>query len=334
MIRGSARWLAYGVVAFLFSTAPLMAQQKGQWMPGQVGLNAGVMPDPGISYVNIDLNYVSDTLNDRNGNALPNISGNYNVWVVESILYYVPKFKLFGAKIGFMLAQPTAANGSLDLDLGNPPKFSGSGGGYGFTDTYVQPFTLGWHFKRADIYGAYAFFAPTGRYNPGATNNVGTGFWGNDFITGTTVYLTKNKGTTANLFTDWEFHGSKQGANNTRLTPGQTFTTEWGLGQVLPLKKDFSRLLQLGAVGYDQWQVSNNGGTLADGVTPASRLPSYTVHSAGLQANFILPPKALNFYFKYYWEYKAIARPIGHTLGFGLTYTFRIPKPEPPAAPP
>ena len=103
---------------------------------------------------------------------------------------------------------------------------------------------------------------------------------------------------------------------------------------MLPLKKDFSRLLQLGAVGYDQWQVSNNGGTLADGVTPASRLPSYTVHSAGLQANFILPPKALNFYFKYYWEYKAIARPIGHTLGFGLTYTFRIPKPEPPAAPP
>ncbi len=83
---------------------------------------------------------------------------------------------------------------------------------------------------------------------------------------------------------------------------------------MLPLKKDFSRLLQLGGVGYDQWQVSANGGTLADGVTAASRLPYYSVHSAGLQSNLILPPKNLNFYFKYYWEYSAKAHPRGAQL--------------------
>jgi hypothetical protein len=35
----------------------VLAQQKPQWMPGQVGLNAGILPSPGFTYVNIDENY-------------------------------------------------------------------------------------------------------------------------------------------------------------------------------------------------------------------------------------------------------------------------------------
>jgi hypothetical protein len=87
---------------------------------------------------------------------------------------------------------------------------------------------------------------------------------GNDLTSGLTYYITKNKATTANLATDWEIHGQKSGTN---ITPGQAFTIEWGFGQVLPLKKDFSRLLQLGLVGYDQWQVSKSSGTLTLGVS-------------------------------------------------------------------
>jgi hypothetical protein len=30
----------------------LFGQQKGQWLPGQFGLNAGVIPEPGITYAN------------------------------------------------------------------------------------------------------------------------------------------------------------------------------------------------------------------------------------------------------------------------------------------
>jgi hypothetical protein len=106
---------------------------------------------------------------------------------------------------------------------------------------------MGWHFKRADFNVGYAFIAPTGRFVPaGASDNVGSGYWGNDITSGTTYYVTKNKGTTANLFTDFESHRQKTGTN---FTPGQAFTIEWGVGQTLPLKKDFSRLLQLGLIG-------------------------------------------------------------------------------------
>jgi hypothetical protein len=40
-----------------------LAQQKPQWMPGQVGLNAGILPLPGFTYVNMDINYDAGVFN-------------------------------------------------------------------------------------------------------------------------------------------------------------------------------------------------------------------------------------------------------------------------------
>jgi hypothetical protein len=130
-------------------------------------------------------------------------------------------------------------------------------------------------------------------------------------------------------------HGQKSGTN---ITPGQAFTDEWGIGQVLPIKKDMSMLAQLGVVGYDQWQVSHSSGTLVlspgpppIGI-PESSIPFYSVHAIGVQANFILPAKNVTTFFKYYDEYRALARPQGRTFVFGFSWTLRIPKPVPPAA--
>ena len=83
--------------------------------------------------------------------------------------------------------------------------------------------------------------APTGRYTPGATNNVGSGYWGNDFTAGSTFYITKDQGTTANIMGNWEIHGSKTTRSgdistmfgtlpiNVQLTPGAAWSDEWGL---------------------------------------------------------------------------------------------------------
>jgi hypothetical protein len=310
--------------------SPLQAQQKGQWVPGQMGLNAGVTPDAGFTYSNMAMNYSAGQLNDSSGNRLPGVTGTYGFWADENIFVYVPKFKILGAKF-VPFAILNYANGSLVADLSVIPgtNLSSAAGGSGFADTFVQPIGLGWNFKRADVTVGYGFVAPTGRYTAGASDNVGSGYWGNFITTGTTVYLTKNKGTSANLFTGWETHGKKGGTDK---TPGQAFTAEWGLGQVLPLKKDFSRLLQLGFVGYDQWQVTDNGGTITvAGVTlPASVLPSYSSHALGFQSNFILPKRDLVLTFKYYDEISAKAHPVGRTIVFGGAWTLRNPKPAPP----
>jgi hypothetical protein len=313
-----------------------LAQQKGQWVPGQFGLNAGVIPEPGITYANLALNYSSSRLNDSSGNRLTqNVTGTYSFWVDENIFYFVPKQKFLG---GYFMPYVALnyANGELVANITGTSLGTG-GGGSGFADMYVQPVNLGWHLKRADVDVGYAFSAPTGRYTAGASDNVGSGYWGNNITSGTTYYITKNKATTANLATDWEVHGQRQTASTpsgqfSEKTPGQAFTDEWGIGQVLPLKKDFSRLLQLGLVGYDQWQVSSNGGTVIVAGIPlnASAIPYYSVHGIGFQSDFVMPAKDLAAFFKYYDEYSAKARPQGRTIVFGFSWTFRIPKAKTP----
>jgi hypothetical protein len=315
-------WMSLGVASSAF------AQQKGQWVPGQFGLNAGVIPDPGFTYANLALSYSAGQLNNGSGNSIPGINGTYSFWVDENVFYYVPKHKFLGAYFMPYVAL-NYANGELVANI-TGTNLSTGGGGSGFADMYVQPLNLGWHLKRADVNVGYAFSAPTGRFTPGASDNVGSGYWGNNITSGSTFYITKNKATTANLVTDWEIHGQKSGTN---ITPGQAFTIEWGLGQILPLKKDFSRLLQLGFVGYDQWQVSHSSGTLGPGI-PEFSLPFYSVHAIGVQADFILPAKNLAAFFKYYDEYHAIARPQGRTIVFGFSWTLRIPKPQPEPPPP
>jgi len=327
--------LAIVIVALLLClpVASTFAQQKPQWMPGQMGLNAGILPSPGFTYVNMDLNYNAGTYNDLNGKAIP-VTGTYDVWAIENIFFYVPNIKVAGGNLGFMIMFPTPATGSLDADIANPqlPNLGAAGGGSGLADLWLQPLNFGWHLKRIDLQVMDALLIPTGRYSPGASNNVGTGYFGNHLQTGTTFYITKNKGTSASLFTDWEVHGSRAGTNNTSKTPGQAFTAEWGLGQVLPLKKDLSQLLQVGVIGYDQWQVTDNGGTVPVGmiVVPASILPYYSVHAVGGQLNYILPAKNFSLFFKYEHEYKSYSHTLGNTIVFGGAWTLRIPKPPPP----
>jgi len=323
--------LAIDVVAFLLlmGASSVRAQLKPQWMPGQVGLNAGILPSPGFSYVNIDENYDAGTLNGPKGNAVP-VTGNYNVWAVENLFYYVPDTKFLRGNLGFDVMFPTYATGSLvaDINVKGVPNLSAAGGGSGLADLWVQPFTVGWHLKRWDIQVGDAFMIPTGRYSPGASNNVGSGYFGNHLQTGTTYYIAKNKGTSANLFTDWEVHGPRQGTNNTYKTPGQAFTDEWGIGQILPLKKDLSKLLQVGVVGYDQWQITANGGTISVGgvILPASPIPYYSVHAIGGQFNYILPAKNFSLFFKGYHEYSASTHTLGTTFTFGGAWTLAIPK--------
>ena len=304
------------LIGFLFGgIVPASAQQKAQWIPGQAGLNSGILPDAGLTYANLSINYSADTLKDGKGNSIP-VQGTYSFWAIENVVYYVPKAKILGGTFAFQALLPIG-NGSFTL-----PAFGVDAGGAGYVDTWIQPATLGWKLKCVNTWVAYAFTAPTGRFTPGSTTNVGSGYWGNNLVSGTTVYLTKNKKTTANLTTDWEIHRKKSGTNE---TPGQAFTTEWGVGQLVPLDKKMTRLLQLGIIGYDQWQVTADGGTLTNGL-PAGLIPAYSVHAVGLQANFMLPTKNANFFFKYEPEYLAYAHPLGRTFVFGGAWTWSFPR--------
>ncbi len=217
--------LILAISIILISSAALSAQQKGQWVPGQVGLNAGILPDPGVTYASLTINYSASTLNNAAGEFIP-VDGNYSFWVTENVLYYVPKVKVLGGKLAVQIMLPVA-NGSPTY-----PAFGIHAGGAGYADTWMQPVTLGWDLKRVSTWIAYAFMAPTGRFTPGAPTNVGSGYWGNNLVSRTTVNLTRNQKTTANLTVDWEIHGRKSG---THENPGPGVHHGVGVGQLVSL---------------------------------------------------------------------------------------------------
>ncbi len=308
--------LAVGVLVSMFGLfalpRPSAAQNRGQYLPGSTGLNSGIMPSPGLSYTNIFIWFSSDTLKGPTGQTVP-VQGSFNLYVDQNLFAYATKKKFLGAR--FMSVWDLVfANGSV-----TSPLFEQAGikvGGAGLGDMYFQPVTLGWQLNRLDIMAGYGFVAPTGRYVPGSLTNVGSGYWGNMPFVAATLYLTKNKATQLSVYQIYEFHTNKRGSS---ITPGQTYTLEWGLGQLLPVSKDHTKLLQVGVVGYAQLQTSNDSG-----YPPQTPLlgSHYHVYAIGPQISFLLPRNRVSLLFRYEPEFSAQKRAQGNTMAFTASYTF------------
>jgi hypothetical protein len=278
--------LVFASLASQAQTPPI----RGVYTPGFSATNSGVLPEPGFTYSNTFLTYSFDQVVGPNGNVLSR-DPSVGVLVDANVFIYVPKKKILGGNVGFV-ADLNISNSSIDS-----VKFGTVAGGAGFADSFFQPITMGWHLKRADISAAYAFFAPTGRFTPGATNNTGSGHWTNAPTAGETIYLTKNKATAINAYQMLEFHTTQTGTN---IHPGSTFDLDYSVTQILPLKKDKSLLLQPGFMGYGQWQLTDNTGpTINPTIASATH---YAVNSIGVGANIILPARKASLGFKWFNE--------------------------------
>jgi len=233
---------------------------------------------------------------------------------MDDVIDYAPKAKVLGGQFTFQALRPVT-NSSSPLAVSFNPD------GTGYANTWMQRLTLEWGWSRANSWVAYALTAPTGRYAPGVADNIGFGYWNNSIASGTTVYLMKNNGMTANLATDCEIQRQEQGAKGTTGTLGRSFTMEWGVTQVLPLDKRMTMLLEFGVAGYDEWLVGNNGAPLPTGL-PARGAPVYSVHATGFQTNVIVPAKNVSFSLKYEPEYLAHAHARRRTILFGSSWTW------------
>ncbi len=311
-----ARPLGRAICLFLIAGAGAclaqdLAPLRGQYGPGFNATNSGVMPGPGITYSNTFMDYSFNELVcphcDTVGLGASKLST--AVLVDMNVFMWVSKFKILGADYGVVAGLPFS-NSSLEL-VGLGPV----GGGGGFDDSFYQPITLGWHLKRADIMVAYAFFAPTGRFSPGASNNTGAGLWTNAPTAGETFYLTKNRALAFSAYQMYEFHTTQEGTN---IHPGQTFDLDYSLTQILPLKKDMSTLLQVGWVGYGQYQTSNNSGPNVNPTIPGH----YLVNAMGVGANVILPARKAAVGFKWLHEFSNSNTVQGYSLQItgGITF--------------
>jgi hypothetical protein len=263
--------------------------------------NSGVTPESGISYVNQFLFYSRDQAKGPSGEVLA--TGQNSVMMDMNSLVWVSKGKMgfLGGAVFSMSATIPLANNSLTSDVEG-----GISGGGGLADSYYQPFILGWRTKRADLRAVYGFLAPSGKFDVGASNNVGSGYWTHAFSSGQTFYLSENRRTAISAFQMYEIHTTQQG---TEIHPGDTLNLDYSLTRVFPLQRDLN--LQIGLVGYEQWQLTDKTGP---GITPLQSSAHYRINALGFGSSLMLPARKVSVGVKYFKEFEDRSTYQGYSL--------------------
>ena len=140
----------------------------------------------------------------------------------------------------------------------------------------------------------------------GANDNVGSGYWTQALSSGQTFYLTADKATSVSAFQMYEFHGTQAG---TQIHPGQTLSLDYSLTHTISIRDDVG--LQLGLVGYEQWQTTDKVGPT---VTTVQASAHYRVNAVGVASNLTMPERKVNLGFKYFKEFACRSTFQGYSL--------------------
>jgi hypothetical protein len=324
------------------STSTTYSAEIGHDVPGLLNIRDFAMPDPGFYGLLYNYFYLSNRLNDGNGDEVNSVTINprggagvtldvdvdVNIYALVPTLVWVSPWKLFGAKYGALIA-PTFANSSVGASLAT---VTGRGvdaetSRFDVGDLFVQPLWLDWSLAHWDIAFNYGFYAPIGRYDtstrilPGgatvtaeAADNIGLDFWTHQLQGVVTWYPWAHKGTAVVAALTYEFHGDKEDFD---LTPGQTLSFNWGISQFLPLTRDQKLLLEVGLAGYDSWQTTNDSGS--DARNPGVR---DQVHAVGGQLGLTYIPWVAALNVRYSGEFAAQDRFQGHAIGISVAKKF------------
>lgn len=285
------------------------AQNRGVYPLGMSATNSGITAEPGFTYSNLFLFYSRSESRGPDGELLA--TGSNSVLMdMNSVVWVSGKKILGGARYSASVTIPIA-NNSLASDSAGA-----IGGGGGLADSYYQPVILGWRTGGVGIRAIYGFLAPTGRFEAGASDNVGSGYWTHVVASGQTVYLTKDKRTAISAFQMYEFHGTQEG---TGVHPGQTINLDYSVTRAFPLHGDAGGGLQVGVVGYEQRQTTGKSGP---GVTPQQADARYAVNALGFTGNLSLPARGVGLGLKYYKEFSNRSTFQGYSLQISGSVAF------------
>jgi hypothetical protein len=283
------------------------AQVRGVYPTGMSATNAGVMPDSGLTYSNLFIFNARDESKGPDGEVLA--TGTNAVMIDLNTFVWVSGGTLFGGARFSAAATLLVSNNSLASDTEGQLSAGG-----GFADFYFQPLILGWTTDRVAIRAAYGVLAPTGRFNAGATDNVGSGYWTHAPSIGVTLFLTRDKTTTLSAFHMYEFHTVQQG---TAIHPGQTADIDYSIARTFRVTDEAQ--LQLGVIGYGQWQITDKTGPT---VTTTQGGAHYQVNALGFSSNIVLPTRSVSLGLKYFKEFSNRSTFEGSTLQIAGAVTF------------
>jgi len=347
MLRSKPASVTLALLLFLIFSATAAHAQHGDWLLGTDGVLSAQQPPEGILYQNLWSYYhaagstflqTGPVVCGLHGQLCQgfNVSanGSLDLFVDQNIFWLVTPYKVLGANYGFLIDVPFAiadANGSATLEpflsssnLGtvtlaslqrSPGATKGSIG-----DIYFEPVDFGWHLKQLDAIIAGGFFAPTGAYNSKARLNIGYGHWSGVLGLGGIVYADKARTWGLSIYSHYVLYASQMGRN---YTLGDQVPFEWSATKTFNLGNGILEEATIGAVGYAQWQISDNQINLNPkrqiAQTLLNRLESThsQIYAAGPSIQLLT--KFGLFELRYYDEFAARATPSGQQLMFSIT---------------
>jgi len=302
-------WLILGL-----TSNPAQAQFAGANFRGDFGLQSGSQPDPGWYATALYVRYDGDTVRDSDGNSIgidPERRGDLAANGYSIGIWGVTKIKIFGANYSFMVF-PGWTDNTFEVPI---LAFQGAVG-TGLADTYLQPINLGWHTKRADFIAGLGLFAPTGSYDPDASDNLGLGMWSFELFGGTTVFLDKKKSWSFATTAFYETHTKKK---DTDIKVGDLLTLEGGVG-----KSFKGGMFNVGAAYFAQWKLSHDDiGQELEQLLGGQDLPKNRVFGLGPEVTVPIATKRRLIALltaRYLWEFGARTTLEGSSFVFQATF--------------
>jgi len=278
------------------TAASFLTHAGGHYVPGVEGIQAASVPPPGMYYLGYLVNYSIDELRAPGSSTVP-LSNTGTVSALANRLVYITNTKLLGADYGMEAIVPVVRK-SLSF---NAPGISESNSGV--ADIYVGPLVLGWHGGNWDAVAAAGLWFDNA--NSDSPSKPGNGYKSTMLTGGVTYYFDDAKSWTGSALLRYEMNSK----DDRGFEPGDQLTMEWGFGKSLGA-------VQVGVVGYDQWQTSDDAGTGAIG-DRAER------HAIGVELVYPLMKEAgVMLKAAYYDEYSAKGGSNPQAKGSTLRFTF------------
>jgi hypothetical protein len=268
---------------------------------------AGVSPAPGWSYSNLFILNSRDRRVGPDGETLA--TGQQSVLLdLNTFAWGSTEAVLAGARAGATVTLILSKN-SLESDV------AGSlGGGSGLGDLFIQPLILGWTNGQCDLRAAYGIVAPTGRFEAGAADNVGAGYWTHALSAGATIHPSQDRSSTLSAFAMYELHDKQE---TTDIRPGDTLSVDASWMRTSPWGPTHVR--QYGIVGYAQWQTSGKQGP---DVTPEEARERYRVFALGLAAGLAWPQRRSSVALRLFHEFDARSTFEGYSAQLSAAFAF------------
>ncbi|HTE23284.1 SphA family protein [Flavitalea sp.] len=247
----------------------------GHYLPGIINIRDFANPSPANGLIALDYNIFlsGDKFFGKDGEQVTKITGpsgtsidlnvDLNGYLNTPFPVWVSKFKILGANYlaGATVGYSTISTNTAYASIGQIDSFHQSGNVTGkvsgFSDMGIMPIYLSWGLDQFDITAGYMFYAPTGKYEPGGSENIGVGYWSHIFQCFGYYYPMKIKGETSKalaimLASTYELTSKIKNAD---VNPGNRFYLDYGINQYLTTK------FSLGVFGGNSWQVSEDKGS-------------------------------------------------------------------------